>query len=79
MVKNYDRFGKTNIKVLTRYKIVWQRYIRTMVSHTADWLKINTKESAIKEAHIYFNALQNNRYRLRAYKRYGKLLREMES
>ena len=79
MVKNYDRFNKTNIKVYTGYKVVWQRYIRSMVSHTADWLKEFDREGAIKEAHRYFNALSNDRYRLRAYKRYGRLLREIES
>ena len=78
MVKNYDRMNKTNIKILTGHRVVWQRYIRTMVSYTADWLKTGNKEGAIKEAHRYFNALSNNRCRLRAYKRFGKLLRETE-
>ena len=79
MVKNYDRFNKTNIKVYTGHKIIWQRYVRSMVSHTTSWAKEYGKEVAITVAHNYFNNIQSKTYRIRAYKRFGKWLRETES
>lgn len=77
MVHNYMK-GVATLEVFTYGEIKWQSLIRAMIKLATQYSAMNGKEYTIEQAHKHIDTIRNKTYRIRAYKRFGKWLRETE-
>jgi len=75
MVHNYMK-GVATLAVFTYGEIKWQPLIRAMIKLSTQYSVIDGKEYTIEQAHRHIDTIRNKTYRVRAYKRLGKWLRE---
>lgn len=76
MVHNYMK-GIATLTVFTYGEIKWQHLIRAMIKLSTQYSAMNGKEYIIEQTHKHIDTIKNKTYRIRAYKRFGKWLREM--
>ena len=77
MVYNYNK-DKMSIKVFSYREIRWQRLIREMIQLSTEYSAMEGREYTIEQTRKYIDTIRNKTYRIRAYKRFGKWLRETE-
>ena len=77
MVYNYNK-DETSVKVFSHGEIRWQPLIRVMVQLSTQLSAMEKREYTIEQTHKYIDTIRNKTYRIRAYKRFGKWLRETE-
>lgn len=75
MVYNYNK-DKMSIKVFSYGEIRWQRLIREMVQLSTEFSAMEGREYTIEQTHKYIDTIRSKTYRIRAYKRFGKWLKE---
>ena len=77
MVYNYNK-DNMSIKVFSYGEIRWQRLIREMIQLSTEYSAMEGREYTIEQTHKYIDTIRNKTYKIRAYKRFGKWLRETE-
>ena len=77
MVYNYNKdYGI--VRAFSHGEIKWQFFIREIIRLATQYSAIHGKEYTIKQAHEHIDAIKSKTHRIRAYKRFGKWLRETE-
>lgn len=73
MVKNYNKNNANGyVKIFTHKETKWQSLIREMVKLPT----MNEGEYTIEQIHKHIDNISSKTHRVRAYKRFGKWLRE---
>ena len=77
MIHNYMK-GVATLAVFTYGEIKWQPLIRAMIKLSTQYSAMNGKEYTIEQTHKYIDTIRSKTHKIRAYKRFGKWLRETE-
>ena len=78
MVYNYNKGYASIIKLFSYGEIRWQRVIRAMIKLSTQYSAMEGREYTIEQTHKYIDTIRSKTHRIRAYKRFGKWLRETE-
>lgn len=78
MIYNYNKDYGMSVKVFNYGEIKWQPLIRAMIKSSTQFSALEGREYTIEQTHKYIDTIRNKTYRIRAYKRFGKWLRETE-